>query len=209
MNGLEPGRTYHYRIVAANQGGEQVAYGQDETFTTPPAPPALAGVFVFSVTQSTATVIAGLDPQGLPTRYELQAGPTNGPLTTQATGNTTSPTAIGLSLTAQNLAPNTSYTYKLIATNPDGSTEHEGTFTTTPTTTLTPPNITTPPIPFLTPTQLANKENTEHHTTTKQPTRHELLLKALKHCKTNKNKHKRTTCEKQAHHKYGAPKKHT
>ncbi|MGA9313333.1 MAG: NHL repeat-containing protein [Solirubrobacteraceae bacterium] len=34
--GLEPGTTYHYRLVVSSPGG--TAYGEDETFTTPPAP---------------------------------------------------------------------------------------------------------------------------------------------------------------------------
>ena len=41
LGGLTPGRTYHYRIVASNDnnGTPQLAYGQDETFTTEPVPP--------------------------------------------------------------------------------------------------------------------------------------------------------------------------
>ncbi len=41
LGGLAPGRIYHYRIVASNDnnGTAQFAYGQDEQFTTAPAPP--------------------------------------------------------------------------------------------------------------------------------------------------------------------------
>ena len=41
LGGLAPGRIYHYRIVASNDnnGTPQFAYGQDEQFTTAPAPP--------------------------------------------------------------------------------------------------------------------------------------------------------------------------
>lgn len=37
LSGLAPATTYHYRVVAANANG--TSYGQDEAFTTAPAPP--------------------------------------------------------------------------------------------------------------------------------------------------------------------------
>jgi hypothetical protein len=39
--GLNPGTTYHFRLVATNKAG--VGLGHDQTFTTPPAPPAPSG----------------------------------------------------------------------------------------------------------------------------------------------------------------------
>jgi phosphodiesterase/alkaline phosphatase D-like protein len=201
LSGLEPGRSYHYRIVASNDNGQQTSYGQDETFATPPAPPTLGGLAVTTITQTTATITATLNPQGLPTHYELQVGPTPALLALQTSGNTNSTTPVTLTLTTGALAPGSVYHYKLAATNPDGATEPEGTFTTNPPSTPTPQAAPPPIVPYNTIAQLNEKEAKEHKPT-KPPTRHEQLQKALKHCKTIKNKHKRATCQKQAHHKY-------
>ena len=211
LSGLEPGSGYHYRIVAANdtlntEGGQpQTVYGDDETFTTPATLPTLTTATVSNVTQSTATVNSTLDPQNLPTRYELQLGSTPGALQPEATGNTT--TVTQLALTATSLSPATLYYYTLTATNANGTTETTGTFTTTPAPPATGP-LTQPPTPQLlsTPT-IAFPPNTP---TTPPPTpkltNKQKLAKALKTCHKQKNKHKRATCEKQAHKKY--PTKH-
>ena len=207
VTGLEPGRTYHYRIVATNNNGtEQTAYGQDETFTTPATPPTLSNISVAGITENTATITATLAPEGLPTRYELQVGPNPALLAPQSTARTTSTTPITITLTASSLAPGTTYYYKLTATSPDGTIEPEGTFTTT-TLPGAPPAAALTTVPYHTITEL-NEQEAREHPTTKKLTSHQLLLKALKHCKTIKNKHKRATCEKQAHHQHPTP-KHT
>jgi lysophospholipase L1-like esterase len=41
LSGLDPGTTYHYRLVAANQQG--TTYGQDQSVTTVPSAPTLTG----------------------------------------------------------------------------------------------------------------------------------------------------------------------
>jgi phosphodiesterase/alkaline phosphatase D-like protein len=207
VSNLEPGRTYHYRIVATNEndGALQTAYGQDETFTMPSTPPALSAISVTGITENTATITAQLDPQGLPTRYELQAGPTPALLTPQASGDTSSTTLTPIALAASALSPGTVYYYRLTASNPDGTAETTGAFTTT-TTPTTPTTTTTPTIvPYTTITAIDAKE-TKENKPPKPPTRHQRLLKALKTCKTIKNKHKRATCNKQAHHKYAPTK---
>lgn len=53
VSGLQPGTTYHYRLVASSAGG--VSYGEDETFTTPSATP-VAGGMPGSVTASPKSV---------------------------------------------------------------------------------------------------------------------------------------------------------
>ena len=85
LEGLAPGTTYHYRIVASNlndaqelnegapseYGGTlnpQVVHGEDETFTTPATPPILTGVSVQGITAGSATITATLNPQSLPSR---------------------------------------------------------------------------------------------------------------------------------------------
>jgi len=61
-HGLTANATYHFRIVAANGGG--VGYGADQTFTTPPAPPAALTGVASSLTQTAATLNATVDPLG-------------------------------------------------------------------------------------------------------------------------------------------------
>ncbi len=212
--GLEPGTTYHYRLVASNLNNAaelspseygtitpQVVYGSDETFTTPATPPIITSPGVSGITQTTAVITATLNPQSLPTRYELQLGTTPGLLQPIATGQTTS--TIPLTIQAENLTPGTLYYYKLTATNPNNTTSIEGAFATStpPTTTL---QTLPPTIPYTPIEQLDTKENNENKTpTTHHPlTQQQQLNKALKACKKLKNKTKRHTCEQHAHKKY-------
>jgi hypothetical protein len=222
LTGLEPGKTYHYRIVASNnnQAVSQTGFGEDQTFTTLSTPPVLSGVTVASVTQNEATITATLNPQGLPTRYELQVGGTPGALQPVAAGDTTSQeSTVALTLTAQSLTPGTTYYYRLVAVNPDNPlnpetnepqpTETQGSFTTSPTlNTTTPP---TPPalIPYTPLTELQAqqaKEDKGASEATKPLTRAQKLNKALKACKHHKNKAKRTQCLHRAHKRFGARK---
>jgi hypothetical protein len=207
LTGLEPGAGYHYRLVATNNnnGTTQTAYGEDATVTTTATPPILTGLTAIGVTESTATITATLQPEGLPTRYELELASTPGQLQPKASGQTASTATLNIQVTA--LTPATTYYYKLTATNPNGTIEPEGSFTT-----ATPPPgptlATLPPtIPYTPITQLNTKETEENKTKPSKPlTNQQKLTKALKACKKTKNKAKRTACEKQAHKKY--PTKH-
>lgn len=69
---LQPGTTYHYRAIAAND--MPFIEGLDQTFTTPPAtaPPTIDRQWVTDVTASNATLHAEINPNGLETHYELQ-----------------------------------------------------------------------------------------------------------------------------------------
>jgi phosphodiesterase/alkaline phosphatase D-like protein len=213
LAGLEPGRTYHYRIVASNDGGPggeaQSAYGQDATFETPATPPGLSGVSVSGVTQSTATVAGTVEPNGLATRWELQLGSTPGLLGDQASGNTTS--TLPLSLGVGSLTPGTTYYYKLTATNADGPSAPapEGSFTTAP----GPAPAASPAAPALIPYQTIAelnakeaKEDKKLPNPTTPLTRAQKLSKALKACHAKKGK-KRASCERTARKKFGPVKK--
>lgn len=207
LSGLEPGVGYHYRIVATNDNTNtpQTTYGEDQTFTTLSTPPILSGVSVSGVTQSTATITVTLDPQGLPTRYELQLGSTPGLLQAEAFGNTAG--VLPLTLTVGSLSPGTLYYYKLVATSLNGTSEPEGTFTTAPgpgassplTQPSTTPLLAIPAIAFPTETGTTTK------TTTKAQTRAQKLAAALKACRT-KSKGKRAGCERRARKQYATVK---
>jgi hypothetical protein len=76
---LQPGTTYHYRVLAVkrvqsedgiNWQGPPVT-GPDHTFTTPIAP-VIDSVSLSHLTSSDATLEAQIDTEGLPTTYEFQ-----------------------------------------------------------------------------------------------------------------------------------------
>ena len=211
LTGLEPGQTYHYRIVASNEpaGTPQATYGEDASFTTTSTPPLLTGVGVTAITQTTATITGSLNPQGLPTRYELLLGTTPGALGLQTAADTSTPET--LNLTVGSLSPSTVYYYRLSATSSDGtvSPAPEGSFTTSP----GPPAGATPGLPALipyTPVSAINaKEEAENKKNSKPPalTNKQKLAKALVACHKDKKKSKRAKCERAAHKKYPTAKK--
>jgi hypothetical protein len=209
--GLEPGTTYHYRIVASNLTNAQapqkpqVVYGQDETFTTTATPPVLSGVSVSGVTQSGATITATLEPQNLPTRYELQLGSTPGLLQPAASGTTSTTTP--LSLTVGSLSAGTAYYYRLTAVNPNDTESPvsvEGSFTTVPGPAGAALGTLPAVIPYQSIAELNAKEAKEDKgiTTTKTLTRAEKLKKALKTCRKSKSRAKRAKCEATARKQY-------
>jgi hypothetical protein len=210
LTGLQPNTTYHYRIIATNDnanaagGAPQLVYGEAKTFTTPATPPLLGPATASAITQSTATITATLDAQGLPTHWELRLGNTSGELEPQAAGNTEGSSALPLALNVASLSPGTVYYYKMIAVNPNGTVETpEAAFTTAPT--PAPQSATLfPPTPLLTLPNVSFPTE-ETGTTTSVPkalTRAQKLKNALRACRTDKSKTKRTVCERQARKKY-------
>jgi phosphodiesterase/alkaline phosphatase D-like protein len=207
LTGLAPATTYHYRILASNNntGTAQTSEGEGHTFTTTTTPPQITGATTSQITPNTAVITAILQAQELPTRWELQLGTNPGALQFKAAANTTAPSPEPLTVSLEHLTPNTTYYYKLTATNPDGSAETETlTFTTTPgppalptlAPTPSPPLLTVPAITF--PTETANTASPP----AKKLTRAQKLALALKACHKKHANNKRTTCEHQAHHRY-------
>jgi phosphodiesterase/alkaline phosphatase D-like protein len=133
-SGLLPNTTYHYQLIVKNAGG--TTNGQDETFTTPPNPPALNDQSASGVTQQAATLNAIVDLEGgnlsschfdygLTTDYG-QTAPCS-----QASDSSASPTLVTADLS--NLLPNTTYHYRAAITNGGGTTDGpDQTFTTPP-----------------------------------------------------------------------------
>jgi hypothetical protein len=132
LTGLNPGSTYHYRLVAANASGQ--GEGEDATLSTPGAP--LVSDEAFSdVAGSEAVVSAQIDPNFASTTYHVEYG------TSEAYGQSTSESApIGSDHSAHTvsahiagLTAGTSYHFRFVATNSVASADGaDATFATYP-----------------------------------------------------------------------------
>ncbi|HEX2016612.1 MAG TPA: hypothetical protein VGN69_07945 [Solirubrobacteraceae bacterium] len=130
LSGLAPATVYHYRLVATNPTDS--AYGADATFTTAGAPPGATTGPASAIGAGQATLSGSVIANNQPATAHFDYGPTAayGAHTPEGpAGAAMSPVA--LSATATGLAPHTTYHYRLVATNPTGSTAGaDATFTT-------------------------------------------------------------------------------
>lgn len=223
--GLQPNTTYHFRLVATNASGQDTVYGADQTFTTVALAPAVTTGLVVEATATTATLGGGIVPEGVDTTYHFEWG------TTTAYGSDVpAPDGdAGSAVNTQNvtagiagLAPNATYHYRLVASSSGGTTfGWDQSLTTSPQVPAasTGPASTSsggqsaPLVPFPNLSGFAPMPPPPAKTTItpKVLTNAQKLTKALKTCKKDKSKSKRTKCEKQAKKKYAAkrkPKKH-
>ena len=120
---LTPATAYHYRVVATNDAG--VARGADRTFRTasPPRSPGVATDVAKDVTVDAATLQARVDPNRQAASYVFEYG------TSTRYGAATAPAGAGagdsgLRVAARvgGLRPDTTYHFRIRATNPSGST---------------------------------------------------------------------------------------
>ena len=124
ISGLAERSTYHYRIVARNAGG--TSYGADRSFTTLSGaqPAKVTTTSATSVTQTTATLNATVNPSGTEvTQCKFEYG------TTESYGSSiacsTSPGsgsgAVPVSASVDGLSESTTYHYRIVATNLGGT----------------------------------------------------------------------------------------
>jgi len=205
IEGLAVRTVYHFRVVATNEQG-MTAYGPDETFTTAAeAIPVVQTGAVSGVTPTSASISGTVDPEGIQTSYAFEVGTDTGYSGAKLYGDAGSGEgAEPITVALEDLAPGTTYHYRLTASNADGTSYGQDmTFTT--------PGIASPILQPLTPPPLAISliafPTEGKATTTKKLTNAQKLAKALKVCKKDKSKKKRAACEKQAHKKYGPAKK--
>jgi hypothetical protein len=155
VSGLTPDATYHFRIVATNFGGR--SDGADQTFTTSPKPnasaPSVATGLATNLTMEAATLNGQTNPNGSQTNAHFEYGPTTAYGTVTPVQDAGSGTSVAdLTASISGLTANTTYHFRIVATNVGGTTtgvdqtfETLGAPTPTPTATAT-----------ATPTTLAN-----------------------------------------------------
>jgi hypothetical protein len=133
---LDAAEKYHFRLVASNSHG--TSDGSDMSFTTAGSVPAatapsVSAIAVASVTSTSATLSGTVDPNGSAGSYDFQYG-------TSSTYGSSTPSvsfaagAASLSASAAvgSLAPATTYHFRLVASNPSGTSDgSDMSFTTT------------------------------------------------------------------------------
>src|SRR6476646_5565837 len=146
--GLLANRTYHFRIVAHNNGG--TSFGPDRTFTTLTATgsPVVTTNPATLIASFSATLNGSLNPHGLTTTVSFQYGTTTAygsttPMQTQ-TGSTYRDIAANIS----GLNAHTLYHFRIVATNSAG-TRFGGDRTFTTLSVTGPPVATTNPATFI------------------------------------------------------------
>jgi hypothetical protein len=129
VEGLTPGATYHYRIVASNP---LTATSPDQSFEeTPPA--LIDGPWAQDVASTSATLSAGIDPLGANTAYRLEWGTNTSYVHTSSGSVGEGTNSVPISYLLRELAPATTYHYRVVTVNEVGTSEGaDHTFTTQP-----------------------------------------------------------------------------
>ena len=119
VSGLARGRLYHYRLVATSDAG--TSRGADQTFSTIGAPTVVTGAAT-SIGLTSATLHGTVTPNGQVTTWYFEYGTSTGygsKTTVRNAGSGTSATNVSASLTRLRTA--TTYHFRLVATNPSGT----------------------------------------------------------------------------------------
>ena len=125
LSGLEPGTVYAVCLLARNEAGE-TAVGPIETFTTSAVAPSIAEESTSNVSSTAATLVAGIDPGGAATTYRFEYGTseaygTSIPVPDGEVGAGTSAQAVQAH--PQGLQPDTTYHFRVVATNAHGTVD--------------------------------------------------------------------------------------
>jgi hypothetical protein len=130
VTGLQPGVTYHFRLVAANANDLSApSAGEDATFPTPPAP-SIEGAAAVNVTREAADLTARIDPNGFDTTYRFEWGTstaygTRVPVPDADIGAGSVGVPVSTHLSGLH-ADKTTYHWRIVATNENGTTTGGG-----------------------------------------------------------------------------------
>src|SRR5207253_2029607 len=118
VEGLSANTTYHFRVVASNEGGS--GSGEDQTFTTVASAPSVVTGAASALTSTSTTLNATVNPNGRTvSKCSFEYGSSsaygsNAPCTSLP-GSGTSPVAV--SAYVEGLAPSTTYHFRIVASN--------------------------------------------------------------------------------------------
>jgi hypothetical protein len=120
--GLEVKTTYHYRLSATDATG--ASHGEDETFTTLPAPPTIGTEAASAIAQTTATLNGTVNPNGgnvndCHVEYGLTEAYGHSAPCSALPGSGEGPVAVSASIAG--LEAKTGYHYRFSATNVGGT----------------------------------------------------------------------------------------
>jgi hypothetical protein len=120
ISGLKAGTTYHVRLVANNSAGP--GQGGDVTFVTPTPPTVTMGGS--SYIDTGLTLNGAVNPEGSPTSYHFEWGPTasygSSGAGTASVLSGSAPVPVTVSIKVPR--PGLTYHYRLVATNAAGTT---------------------------------------------------------------------------------------
>ncbi len=128
LTSLEAGTLYHYRVVAVNSNG--VNPGPDATLTTAPAVEGVLTGEVGEIGKTSATLHGSLKPNGIDAHYYFEYGETLSygstspapPGTDAGKGDVATEEVVPATTVLSGLKANTTYYYRLVASNEFGST---------------------------------------------------------------------------------------
>jgi len=123
-SGLQPNFDYKFRLITnKGAGAESEVVSFPLSFKTAAPPPVLSDVGVVGTGDTSVRVAGTIDPRNTATGYVFQYG------STPALGSSTAPVSIGgglepitVSQVLAGLSPNTTYYFRLVATNLSGTT---------------------------------------------------------------------------------------
>ena len=133
VSGLTANTTYHFRLVATNSAGTR--YGTDRTFTTltPTGPPVVMTNSASLMASFSATLNGSVDPHGLATTVHFEYGTTTSYGHTSASQSKTGNAYQNVSANISGLTALTTYHFRIVGTNNNGTTYgSDRTFTTQP-----------------------------------------------------------------------------
>jgi DNA-binding beta-propeller fold protein YncE len=123
IEGLSPGTTYHYRLVA--QGPAATTHGGDKTFVTVKStPPKAATGAATDIQASSATLTGTVNPEGTPTTYYFEYGSSKSygsksPILAKTAGYR--PSDVAVSSTPAGFTHGATYHYRLVAKSSAGT----------------------------------------------------------------------------------------
>jgi len=137
VTGLQASTLYHVRLAAIKAFGGGVATSGETTFTTEAAAPGLSGVAAEHVGETTAKLVARINPQNQNTTYRFEYGPTASYGTSTPIPDGTISASAGSTVVSQTitgLGPASTYHFRLVAKNTTGEPASvDQSFTTTAT----------------------------------------------------------------------------